>query len=150
VFTRVPQWSLSLDESSPYRSHHISLRSILMLSYKLRLCLSSGFFPSDLPTKTMYTFLFSPCVLHDLPISSSFQLYLTKSTNYSFFLQTSVTSSLLGPNILFNTVFSNTVCILPILSGTKFHTNRKLQGKIIVLYIIMFTFLCSRREDGSL
>jgi hypothetical protein len=43
---------------------------------------------------------------------------------------TPVTSSLLGPNILLSTLFSNT-----------------LTGEIIVLYFLIFMFLDSKRED---
>lgn len=38
----------------------------LMLSSHLRLCFPSGVFLSDFPTKSLYVFVFSPCVLHAL------------------------------------------------------------------------------------
>jgi hypothetical protein len=47
-------------------SHPLSLRSILILSSHLSLGLLNGRYP----TKTLYEFLFSPCLLHVLPISS--------------------------------------------------------------------------------
>jgi hypothetical protein len=47
---------------------YISLRSILILSTHLRLCLPSGFFPSAFPTNILYALLFSPiratCLVH--------------------------------------------------------------------------------------
>jgi hypothetical protein len=62
--------------------------------------------------------------------------------------QLDVTYSLLGKNILLNTMFSNTL---------SFHSSRnvkdqishpyKTTGKIIVLYILMFKFLDSNLED---
>jgi hypothetical protein len=51
--------------------HSISLRSILILSTYKRLGLHSGLYPSDFPTNILYAFIFSPFVLHALPISSS-------------------------------------------------------------------------------
>ena len=58
----------SLSPSVPILSHMIqfmplqrtSLRSILLLSFHLRLDLSSGLFPSGFPTKTLYASLLSP------------------------------------------------------------------------------------------
>ena len=54
---------LSLSWASPIQSiypHPTSWRSILKLSTHLRLGLPSGLFPSDFPTKTLYTPLSSP------------------------------------------------------------------------------------------
>ena len=55
-------------QSSPYPQHPTSWRSILILSYHLRLGRPSALFPSA--TKTLYTpLLYPPCVLHALPNS---------------------------------------------------------------------------------
>jgi len=54
---------LSLSWASPIQSiypHHTSWRSILILFTHLRLGLHSGLFPSDFPTKTLYTPLSTP------------------------------------------------------------------------------------------
>jgi hypothetical protein len=50
-------------------SYSTSWRSILILSYHLRLGLPSGLFPSSFPIKTLYTPLLSPYMLHSPPIS---------------------------------------------------------------------------------
>jgi hypothetical protein len=47
-------------QSSPYHTIPISLRSILMLSFYLRLGLPSGLFLFVFPTKILYAFFFSP------------------------------------------------------------------------------------------
>jgi hypothetical protein len=57
-------------------SHPISLRSTLILSYGLRLCLPSCLFPYGFPTKTIHAFRFAPFVLH--------ALYILSSLTYSF------------------------------------------------------------------
>jgi len=58
-----------------------------------------------------------------------------------------VTSSLLGPNILLNTMFSNTLSFLSSRNvSNKFHTHTKQQEKLVP-YILIFKFLDSNLED---
>jgi hypothetical protein len=72
VFTRDLHWSLSWASSIQYiPSHTISLRTVLILFTDIRLGLPSGLFPSGFPANILYASLFSPFVLHALPISSS-------------------------------------------------------------------------------
>lgn len=51
---------LQPNESSPQPPILFLLRSILILSSHLNLCLPSGLFPSGTPTGTLHTFLFIP------------------------------------------------------------------------------------------
>jgi hypothetical protein len=51
---------------------HISLRSILILLLHLRFSLPYSLFPLGFPSKMVYAFVSSLCVLHIPPFSSSF------------------------------------------------------------------------------
>ena len=72
---------LSLSWASPIQSiypHPTSWRSILILSTHLRLGLPSGLFPSDFPTKTMYTPL--PHTRHIPSPANSSRFYYPNNT----------------------------------------------------------------------
>ena len=71
--------------------------------------------------------------------------YRSLSSSLYRFLHSHVTSSLWGPNILFSTLFSNTFSLCFSLNFSD-HVSHpyKTTGKIIVLYILIFTFLCSK------
>jgi len=96
---------LSLSWASPIQSiypYPASWRSILILSTNLCLGLPSGLFPSDFPTKTLYTPSPHPYAPHAQPVSffsilSPAQYWA--SSSLCSFLHSPVTSSLLGPNI---------------------------------------------------
>jgi len=67
----------------------------------------------------------------------------------SFFLSP-VTLSFLGPNILLNTLFSNTLSLLSSLNiSDQVSHPHKTTGKIIVLCILIFKFLDSKLEDKN-
>jgi hypothetical protein len=63
------------------------------------------------------------------------------------FLHCPVTSSLLGPNILVSTLFSNTLSLRSYLTVSDQLSHPYKTGKIIVLYILIFIFLDCKLED---
>ena len=104
-------------ESSPC-TLPTSRRSILMLSSHLCLCIASGLFHSVFSTKTSYTtFLFPICATRP-----TFPILLHLVTRIIFcehyrslscsLCNSPLTSSHLGPNILLNILFSNTINLL--------------------------------------
>ena len=103
---------LSLSWASPIQSIYslpTSCISILILSTHLRLGFPSGLLPFGFPTKTLYTPLSSPihatCPAHLILLDFITRTILGEqyesfSSSLCNLLQSPVTSSLLGPNIL--------------------------------------------------
>jgi hypothetical protein len=129
--TRALYWSLSWDSSiQSIPSHYISLRSVLILSTHLRPGIYNSLFPSGFPTNILYAPLFSPVhatcpvglILRDLInliiLDEGYKLW---SSLLCSFLQPTVISSIFGPNILLNILFSNAL---------KFHTHTEPQAKL--------------------
>jgi len=117
VYTRACHWSIPTTRCiQSTSSNPASLRSVLILSYHLRLGLPSGLFPSGFTTKTLYAFLIFPIratcpshlTLHNLITLTIFgEVYKLRSSSLCSLLQPPATSSLLCPNILLSTLFSN-------------------------------------------
>jgi hypothetical protein len=64
--------------------------------------------------------------------------YRSLRSSLCSFLHSLVTSSLLGPNILLNTLLSNTLSLLSTLNGSDQVSHPyKTTGKIIFLYILI-------------
>ena len=111
---------LSLSWASPIHSiplHPNYWRSILILSSHLRLGLPSGLLPLGFHTKNLYTPFHSPiratCSAHLILLGFITRTilgadYRSLSSSLCSFLHSPVISSLLGPNILLSTLFSNT------------------------------------------
>ena len=138
---------LSLSWASPIQfiyPHPTFWRSVLILSTHLCLGLPSSLFPSSLPSKTLYTPLSSPicttCPAHLILLD--FITHTILGEEYKLFssslcnlLHSPITSSFLDPNILLNTMFSNTLSFLSSRNvSDKVSQPYKTTGKIIVLY----------------
>jgi len=74
--------------------------------------------------------------------------YRALSSSLCSFLQSPVTSTLLGTNFLLSTPLSNTLSLhsSPNVSDQVSHQH-KTTGEITVLYILIFKFLDSKLED---
>ena len=122
ALTSVRNLSLSWTSSiQSIYSHPTSWRSNLILSTHLCLGLPSGLLPSGFASKTLYTPLSLPirvtCSAHLILLDFITRTilgeeYKSFSSSLCNLLHSPVTSPLLGPNMLLNTMFSNTLSFL--------------------------------------
>jgi hypothetical protein len=124
------------------------------------LCLRSGLRFSGFPTKTLYTNLLSPYVLHAPPTFSSRFCY---SNNIWWWVKTPKLlimqffplpcySPPLGPNILFSTLVSNTLSQRYTINvSDQVLDPYKTTGNIILLYNLIFKFRIAKwkKKDSA-
>ena len=140
---------LSLSWASPIQSIYplpTSGRSILILSTHLCLGLPSSLLHPGFLSKTLYTSISSPIratcpaylILLDFITRAILgEKYKSFCSSLCNLLHSPVTSSLLGSNILLNTIFSNTLSFLSSRNvNDQVSHPYKTTGKIVVLYIL--------------
>ena len=142
-----------LDPFHTPKSHFLKIHLNIILH--LPLGLPSGLFPSGIPNKTLYTPQ-SPtratCPAHLIHLDFITRIIFCEQyrslNSFCSFLHSPVTSSLLSPNNLLNTLYSNTFSFLSSLNvSDQVSHPYKTNGKIIVLYFLIFKFLDSKLED---
>jgi hypothetical protein len=114
-------------------SHSLSIRSILMLSSSLRLCLPISLLPSGFFTKIVYAYYILKPSYH--PLIEHFNVWRSVQVMKILFMQSlPASSSLLGRNVILTTLLSNTfnLCSSHIVRYQVTHSH-KTTSKVMVL-----------------
>jgi hypothetical protein len=114
-------------------------------------------FLSSFPTRMLYAFLippgcYIPCPSHPPWFNNSNNIWWRVQSMELLIIKFSLTScylTRLGPNILLSTLFSNSLNLCSSLSVKDQVCYPYKTVKIIVFYILIFTFLDSWREDKT-
>jgi len=107
--------------------------------------------PTHLLSPIRATFLAHLSVLDLITRTILCEEYRSLSSSLCNFLHSPVTSFLLGPNILLNALFSNTLSLLSSINvSDQVSHPYNTTGKIIVLYMLIFKFLDGQLEDKRL
>ena len=131
----------------PILPHSTSCRCFLILSCHLCRVIPSRFIPYCFPTKTLYTALsfqiLATCLAHLIFLDFMYRLIMGEEYRTIISL---VILSLLGPDILLKTIYSNNLSLRSYLSVTDqvshtYKTTRKF------LYIFIFTVTDSKLEE---
>jgi hypothetical protein len=130
-------WARPIQSTSCRRT---TLRSFLILSNHLHLGLPSRLFPSGFPTNNLYTLLFS-LIRATWP---AHLILLAKSTNHEatryvvFTILSSPHPSSVQISSSATCSQTTSVCVLPLMSETKFHTYTEPQAKLCTSTIKYF------------
>jgi hypothetical protein len=128
-------------------------RSTLLLSTYLRLRPASSLFPARFSIHTLYVFLSSfipgTCPAHITLIISDDEWNLRSTSSFSC-LHTPVSASLFSPNTHLSNLFSNSHSLRSFFN-VRYQVSHpyRTTSKIIVMYILMFTFLAYQKIKGS-
>ena len=163
VHYRLHKWQTPVPILSHIDPFHIPTSLFLKIYLNIILPSMPGFskcslsrrFPHQNPVYTSPLTLHATCPAHRILLDFITrtilgEVYRSLSSSLCIFIHFPVISSLLSPNILLNTLFSNTLSLGSLLNVRDQVSHRyNTTGKIIVLYILILKYLDSKLEDKN-